>query len=81
MDIVIKKYFHVWEFKKQMLLDMISLHYTFNFNIKCSTYGSIPTNNLAGRGFVIPDLKMQNSYHLGLGYSIFSAELIALLMA
>jgi len=34
-----------------------------------------------GAGFVIPDLKINRSYYLGKGLSIFTAELYAILMA
>ena len=34
-----------------------------------------------GAGFVIPELKLKKSYYLGKSHSIFSAELVAILMA
>ena len=35
----------------------------------------------SGAGFVIPDLKVQKSFSLGKGLSIFTSELYAILMA
>ena len=35
----------------------------------------------SGAGFVIPDLKVQKSFYLGNGFSIFTSELYAILMA
>ena len=34
----------------------------------------------SGAGFVIPDLKVQKSFYLGKGVSIFTFELYAILM-
>ena len=45
------------------------------------TDGSLSELGDTGAGFVIPDLKLRKSYYLGKQHSIFSAELIAILMA
>ena len=42
---------------------------------------SVLDNGQVGSGFVIPELKAEGFYHLGKGCSIFTAELIAILMA
>ena len=46
----------------------------YSDDLKISTDGSILANGQAGGGFVILDLNIRKSYHLALGYSIFSAE-------
>ena len=38
-------------------------------------------DNNAGAGFVIPAIHVQKSFHLGKGYSVFTAELVAVVMA
>ena len=45
------------------------------------TDGSVLTNEQAGAGFVIPQFKTENNFFLGKGRSIFTAEIIALVMA
>jgi len=45
------------------------------------TDGSVLDDGNAGSGFVIPSLDIKESYFLGNGYSIFTAELIAILKA
>ena len=45
------------------------------------TDGSVIDTGYAGAGFVIPDFKMSRSFHLGYGYSVYTAELLAILMA
>ena len=53
----------------------------YSKHLNISTDGSVLANGEAGGGFVIPDLKIRKSYDVGFGYSIFSAERVALLMA
>ena len=36
---------------------------------------------MCGAGFVLPDLKVQKSFYLGKGFSVFTSELYAILMA
>ena len=49
--------------------------------MKIFTDGSVLDNNQTGSAFVIPALKVEKSYFLGKNYSIFTAELHAILMA
>jgi ribonuclease HI len=44
------------------------------------TDGSV-IDGIAGSGFVIPALKISKSYYIGKFYSIFIAELVAILMS
>ena len=66
-----------------LLSSLIKSHLEEKYFMKLQIYtdGSLLENGHAGAGFVIPDFKMYKSYHLGKGYSIFTAELIAILMA
>ena len=50
-------------------------------HIKIFTDGSVLDSLDSGAGFVIPDLKVQKSFYLGKGFSIFTSELYAILMA
>ena len=45
------------------------------------TDGSLLDNGKAGAGFVIPALKKERSFYIGEGHSVFTAELVAILMA
>ena len=49
--------------------------------LKVYTDGSLLDNQEAGSAFVIPALKVEKSYYIGKNRSIFTAELIAILMA
>ena len=48
--------------------------------MKLFTDGSVLENGHVGAGYVIPSLKIRNTFHLGNKFSIFTAELIAILM-
>ena len=50
-------------------------------HIKIFTDGSVLDSLDSGAGFIIPDLKVQKSFYLGKGFSIFTSELYAILMA
>ena len=50
-------------------------------HIKICTDGSVLDSLDSGAGLVIPDLKVQKSFYLGKGFSIFTSELCAILMA
>jgi ribonuclease HI len=54
---------------------------SYTDNLKVYTDGSVNENSFAGAAFIIPDLKIEKSIHLGKYFSIFTAELIAILMA
>jgi ribonuclease HI len=49
--------------------------------LKIYTDGSVLENKQAGAAFVIPSFKIEKVYHLGKHFSIFSAELVGILMA
>jgi len=57
------------------------LEKSYQFKLKIYTDGSVLDSLDCGAGFVIPDLKINKSYYLGKGLSIFTAELYAILMA
>jgi ribonuclease HI len=57
------------------------LEVNYNHHLKVFTDGSLLESSETGAGFVIPDLKVQKSFYLGKGFSIFTAELFALMMA
>ena len=44
------------------------------------TDGSVLENEQAGAGFVIPEFKTEKGFYLGKGMSLFTAELVALLV-
>ena len=50
-------------------------------HLKVYTDGFLLNNNQSGSAFVIPSLKINKSYSIGENRSIFSAELIAIVMA
>jgi len=53
----------------------------YNNYLKVFTDGSVLDSGDVGAGFVIPFLNIKKGFYLGRGFSIFSAELYALLMA
>ena len=57
------------------------LNNKYQNHIKIFTDGSVLDSLDSGAGFVIPDLKVQKSFYLGKGFSIFTSELYAILMA
>ena len=57
------------------------LNNKYQKHIKIFTDGSVLNSLDSGAGFVIPDLKVQISFYLGKGFSIFTSELYAILMA
>ena len=56
------------------------IYQNYNMSSKVFTDGSKLENNNSGSGFVIPELKVKKSYHLGKYVSVFTAELVAILM-
>ena len=54
---------------------------TYPSHLKIFTDGSVMDSLDSGAAFVIPDMKLQKSFYLGNGYSIFTAELFAIFMA
>ena len=67
--------------------NILAIHVTEHLNnkyqnhIKIFTDGSVLDSLDSGAGFVIPELKVQKSFYLGKGFSIFTSELYAILMA
>jgi ribonuclease HI len=53
----------------------------YEYHLKIFTDGSVLPSTDSGCGFVIPDLKIQKDFYLGKRFSIFTAELYAILMA
>ena len=51
------------------------LNNNYGNNIKIFTDGSALYSLGSGAGFVIPELKVQKSFYLGKGFSIFASEL------
>ena len=66
-----------------ILKNMVNAHIETYYNdyIHIFTDGSVLENGNAGSAFVIPKMKTEKQYHLGKHYSIFTAELVAILMA
>ena len=56
------------------------LNNKYQNHIKIFTDGSVLDSD-SGAGFVIPELKVQNFFYLGKGFSTFTSELYAILMA
>ena len=54
---------------------------SYQNHIKIFTDGSILDSLDSGANFVIPELKVQKSFYLGKGFSVFTSELYAILMA
>ncbi len=50
-------------------------------HLQIYTDGSVLDSGDSGSGFVIPSLGIRQSFYLGSGFSIFTAELFAILMA
>ena len=57
------------------------LNNKYQNDIKIFNDGSVLDSLDSGAGYVIPDLKVQKSFYLGKGFSIFTAKLYAVLMA
>ena len=57
------------------------LNNKYQNHIKIFTDGSVLDSLDSGAGFVIPKLKVQKSFYLGKGFSRFTSELYAVLMA
>jgi ribonuclease HI len=53
----------------------------YPYHLKIFTDGSVLETHDCGSAFSIPDLNIGKSYNLGKGYSIFTCELYAILMA
>jgi ribonuclease HI len=53
----------------------------YPYHLKIFTDGSVLETHDCGSAFSIPDLKIGKSYNLGKGFSIFTCELYAILMA
>ena len=50
-------------------------------HLKIYTDGSLLDNNKGGAAFIIPGLKIERLFHIGENKSIFTAELVAVMMA
>ena len=57
------------------------LNEKYLYHLKVYTDGSVLGTGKTGAGCVIPDLNMKRSFFLGKGFSIFTAELVAIIMA
>ena len=57
------------------------LNNNYHNQIKIFTDGSVLDSLDSGAGFIIPELKVQNSFYLEKSFSIFTSELYAVLMA
>ena len=66
-----------------MLPTYVKAHINENYinHLKIYTDGSLLENQLSGAAFIIPSLKIEKSYHIGKNFSVFTAELIAIIMA
>ena len=64
---------------KSEVLELMSNKY--QNHLKIFTDGSVLDSNECGSAFIIPDMNIKKSYHLGKGLSIFSCELYAILFA
>ena len=64
---------------KTEALEHIATNY--QHHLKIFTDGSVLESNECGSAYIIPDMNLQKSYHLGKGLSIFSCELYAILFA
>ena len=54
---------------------------TYPDHLKVYTDGSLLNNKEAGSAFIIPSIKVEKTFYIGKYKSIFTAELIAILMA
>ncbi len=59
----------------------IHIESKYQNHLKIYTDGSVLDSGASGSGFVIPSLGLRKSYYLGAGFSIFTAECFAILMA
>ena len=68
---------------QNLLSVLVKSHLETNYinHLKIFTDGSVLDNKQSGAAFVIPELRVEKSYFLGKNYSIFTAELQAILMA
>ena len=57
------------------------LNNNYQNHIKIFTDASVLDSLNSGAGFIIPELKVEKSFYLGKGFSIFTSELYAILMA
>ena len=66
-----------------LLVNLVKEHLdtSYSSHLRIFTDGSVLDSSDSGAGFVIPHLKMKRSFYLGRGFSIFTAELYALIMA
>ena len=53
----------------------------YQYHLKIYTDGSVNDTGECGAAFVIPALNIRKSFHLGIGFSIFTCELYAILLA
>ena len=53
----------------------------YPYHLKVFTDGSVLESGKSGAAFIIPDLKVHKSFHLGKDFAIFTSELFAILMA
>ena len=63
------------------ILAIQHLNNKYQNHIKSFTDGSVLDSLDSGARFVIPELKAKKSFYLGKGFSIFTSELYAVLMA
>jgi ribonuclease HI len=70
-------------YNPNVLAASVNAHIDSNYanHLKIYTDGSVLDNEQAGAAFVIPHFKIEKSYSIGKHISIFSAELVAILMA
>jgi ribonuclease HI len=66
-----------------VLVNEVKEHINNNYSnfLKIYTDGSVLENGNCGSAFVIPSMKLERSFHLGKGLSIYTAELFAILRA
>ena len=57
------------------------LETNYQYDLKVYTDGSVLDTKYTGAAFFIPSLNVEKSFHLGEHFSIFTAELVAILMA
>ena len=57
------------------------LNNNYENHIKIFTDASVLDSLNSGAGFIIPEIKVEKSFYLGKGFSIFTLELCAILMA
>ena len=73
------------DFKKSESTNILTIEVREHLNNKYQTHikkiadGSVLDSLDSGAGFVIPELKVQKSFYLGKGFSIFTSELHAIL--